>query len=48
MVEIARKVCGSVRVQGKTNEVKAAIKIKKASLQEVLGARDEDAKERST
>ena len=53
MVESAREVCGSVRVKGRNPksvcrnyEVKGVVKRKKAAWKEVLGAREEDAKER--
>ena len=53
MFESAREVCGSVLVGGGTpkivwwnDQVKAAVKRKKDAWKEVLGARDEDAKER--
>ena len=54
MVESSREVCGSMRVEGgntKTvwwnDQVKGAIKRKEDAWEEVLGARDEVAKERS-
>ena len=52
LVQSVREVCGSVRVAGGNpksvwwnDEVKAAVKRKEAAWKEVLGARDEDAKE---
>ena len=53
MVESAREVCDSVRVGGGNtksvwwnDQVKAAVKRKEDAWNEVLGARDEDARER--
>ena len=53
MVESAREVCGSERVgRGNprsvwwNNQVKAMVNTKEAAWKEVLGARDEDTKER--
>ena len=53
MVESARKVCGLVRVGGKTpknvwwkDEVKAAVRRKVAAWKQVLVASDKEAKER--
>ena len=53
MVESARKVCDSVRVRGGksksawwNDEVKAAVKRKEDGWKELMGARDEDARER--
>ena len=53
IVESAREVCGSVRVGGgnpksvwRHNEVKSVVRRKEAALKEVLGVRDEDAKDK--
>ena len=53
MVESAREVCGSVKVGGGNpksvwwnDEVKDGFKRNEVAWKEVLGARDEDAKER--
>ena len=53
MVEIPREVCGSVKVGGGkpksvwwNDEVKAVIKRKESAWKELLGAGDEDSKER--
>ena len=53
MVENAREVCGSVRVEGKNpksmwwnDEIKAAVRRKEAGWKGVLVASDEETKER--
>ena len=53
MVEIAREVCGLVRVEGKNpksmwwnDEIKDAVRIKEAACKGVLEATDEETKER--
>ena len=52
MVESAREVCGSVRVEGKypkslwwNDEVKAVVRRKEVARKEKLAASDEEAKE---
>ena len=53
MVEIAREVCGSVRVEEKNSksvwwidDIKAEVRRKEAALKDVLASSDEEAEER--